>query len=248
VILAVRGPVPPPPVLHAIDDALFVDKGPHEPVTPQGEHAFSLMARVQTGLDLPDAAPVLRLDEGTSGVCLIVRDAKSVAAWTEALAREDAVKSFLVLVRGIAREKGTVRSPLTDRGKAHDAVTKYRRLEVIGGHSLLARDGRDLAIHQIRRSHGASSNNPVLGDSRHGHPSRTGNFAEKYLLDRPFVHCERVSVVHPQTGAVIQVESPLPGDLAYVLERLRATRRTPRSRRFRRVFARCPIDATRAPR
>ncbi|MEI8259418.1 MAG: pseudouridine synthase, partial [Deltaproteobacteria bacterium] len=220
VVLAVRGEIPAPPVLYEDADVIFVDKGPHEPVTPQGEHVFSLMARVHAKLSLPEAVPVQRLDEGTSGVCVIAKSARSLAAWTEALSREDAVKSYVALVRGIARDSGTNRAPLIERGKALEAVTRYDRLEVIGGHSLVRVTPVTGRKHQIRR-HLAQLEHEVLGDARHGHAPSNRHFAEKYLLDRPFLHCAKIELTHPQTGERLGVESPLPGDLAAVLQRLR---------------------------
>jgi 23S rRNA (uracil1939-C5)-methyltransferase len=220
VVLAVKGPLPAPRVLHDAGTCLFVDKPPHEPVTPQGEHAFSLVARIEESLSLPDATPVHRLDEGSSGIVLVARDGNSLAAWTDAYGREDCVKSYLVLVRGITREKGTVRSPLIDRGKPLDALTRFERVEVVGGHSLLRVTPETSRKHQIRR-HLAQLEHPVLGDARHGHAPSNRHFAEKYLLDRPFVHCERVEITAPAGGGRLSVTSPLPGDLQYVLDRLR---------------------------
>ncbi len=220
VVLAVRGEIPAPPVLYDDPEVIFVDKGPHEPVTAQGEHAFSLMARVHERLSLPEAVPVQRLDEGTSGVCVLAKSSQHLAAWTEALSRDDAVKSYIALVRGIARDSGTNRAPLIERGKALDAVTRYERLEVIGGHSLVRVTPETGRKHQIRR-HLAQLEHEVLGDARHGHAPSNRHFAEKYLLDRPFLHCAKIELTHPHTGERLVVESPLPGDLASVLERLR---------------------------
>ena len=44
-------------------------------------------------------------------------------------------------------------------------------------------------------------------------------FEEKNGLDRTFLHCVRLEIDHPDTGARQLVEAPLPGDLRAVLER-----------------------------
>jgi 23S rRNA (uracil1939-C5)-methyltransferase len=96
--------------------------------------------------------------------------------------------------------------------------TRYRRLAIFAGHCVvraMPEHGRAL---QIRR-HFASIGHPVLGDDRYGHPSTNRHFEEKYGLDRTFLHCVRVEIDHPETGARLVVESELPGDLASVLER-----------------------------
>ena len=222
IALAIKGDVPAPRVLRDAGEVLFVDKGPHEPVTPQGEHVFSLMARVHSGLGLPDAVPLHRIDEGASGVVMIARSSAVMAPWNDAFAADDAVKSFLVLARGITRDHGTVRSPLVDRGKTLEALTRYETVEHIGGHSLLRVTTATSRKHQIRR-HLAQLDHPVLGDGRHGHAPSNRHFAEKYLLDRPFVHSERIEVTAPNGGGRISVSSPLPGDLAFVLDRLRGS-------------------------
>lgn len=220
VVLAVRGALPTATVLHDDPEVLFVDKGPHEPVTSQSEHTFSLMARVHAQPSLSEAVPVQRLDEGTSGVCMIAKSSRFLAAWTEALERDDAVKTYVALVRGIARDSGTNRAPLIERGKALEATTRYDRVEVIGGHSLIRVTPATGRKHQIRR-HLAQLDHAVLGDERHGHAPSNRHFEEKYLLDRPFLHCARIELTHPHTGERVIVESPLPGDLAAVLARLR---------------------------
>jgi 23S rRNA (uracil1939-C5)-methyltransferase len=220
IVLATKGPLPAPRVLHDAGGCLFVDKPPHEPVTPQGEHAFSLVARIHDALVLPDATAVHRLDEGSSGIVLVARDAKSLPSWSDAYAREDCVKSYLVLVRGITREKGTVRAPLVDRGKPLDALTRFERIEVIGGHSLVRVTPETSRKHQIRR-HLAQLDHPVLGDARHGHAPSNRHFAEKYLLDRPFIHCEHVEITAPAGGGRLSIRSTLAPDLRFVLDRLR---------------------------
>ena len=54
--------------------------------TPQGEHPFSLLARVRTLPGCADAVPVHRLDLGTSGVCLFARNPEHVSTLSSALA------------------------------------------------------------------------------------------------------------------------------------------------------------------
>jgi 23S rRNA (uracil1939-C5)-methyltransferase len=72
--------------------------------------------------------------------------------------------------------------------------------------------------HQIRR-HLAGLGHPVLGDARYGHAPSNRYFEEKFGLDRPFLHCARLELAHPRTGAPLLLEAPLAGDLAAVAER-----------------------------
>jgi 23S rRNA (uracil1939-C5)-methyltransferase len=212
-------PPPPPRVIYRDEDVIVVDKDPHEPTTPQGEHRGSLLARVRRLPGAEGALPVHRLDLGTSGVCVFARDSASAAAWSAVLSAADATKEYVALVRGITRDKGSVARPLVESGRTLAARTRYRRERVVGGHSLLRVQPDEGRTHQIRR-HLAAIGHPILGDARHGHAPSNRYLFERRALDRPFLHCGRIALVHPRTGARLALDSDLPGDLASVLDSL----------------------------
>ena len=219
--VAILGSRAPAPLVVLYEDAevVAVDKPAHLPTTPQGEHADSLLARVRALPGLADAVPVHRLDAGTSGACLFARTPGHVAPWAAALAHAEADKEYVALVRGVTRDKGSVSTPLRDGGSGRAARTRFRRLRAPGGHSLLAVRIEHGRTHQIRR-HLASIGHPVLGDARHGHAPSNRHFFERHGLDRPFLHCARLTLPHPRTGHSLTVQAPLPGELATVLARL----------------------------
>jgi len=214
-----RAPPPTPRVLFADDTLIAVEKAAHEPTTPQGEHAGSLLARVRRLPGCAEAVPIHRLDAGTSGVCLFARRAAEVAPWQRALGAESAEKRYTALVRGVIRAKGAIARALPDEGVMRDARTRYRRLAVLRGHALVEARPDEGRTHQIRR-HLAMLGHPVVGDARYGHAPSNRHFAEKFGLDRPFLHCASIAIVHPHTGAELRLEAPLAGDLATVVERL----------------------------
>lgn len=213
-----RAPVPTPRVLWEDDEALIVEKGAHEPTTPQGEYLGSLFARVRKLPGCADAVPVHRHDVGTSGLVLFVKRAGTAPTWATALTAETARKVYLAAVRGVAPSKGAVSRALREGQAVHEARTRYRRLAVFGGHSLLRVVPEQGRTHQIRR-HLASVGHPVLGDARYGHAPSNRFFEEKHTLDRTFLHCVRLELDHPTTGARIVVDAEVPGDLRTVLER-----------------------------
>jgi 23S rRNA (uracil1939-C5)-methyltransferase len=219
-ILALLAPAAPLPisVLYEDDELIAVDKPAHIPTTPQGEGPRSLLQRVREERDLPDLVPVHRLDIGTSGVCLLAKRKSAVATLSLALKAGD--KQYLALVRGITRDKGSVRRPLRDGEKRREARTRYAREEIMGGHSLVRARPDEGRTHQVRR-HLASIGHPVLGDARHGDPASNRHFEQKHGLDRTFLHLARVELLHPGTGASLVLRSQLPGDLARVCDRLR---------------------------
>ena len=102
-------------------------------------------------------------------------------------------KRYLALVRGVARESGRIASPLREGGRALDAATRYRRLEVVAGHALLEVTLETGRTHQIRR-HLAAIGEPVLGDERHGHAASNRHLFERHFLDRPFLHCTSIEL------------------------------------------------------
>ena len=57
---------------------------------------------------------------------------------------------------------------------------------------------------------------PVAGDPVYGVKGDLG-------LERQFLHAYRLGFVHPVTGADVDLESPLPPDLAAALDRARGS-------------------------
>ena len=92
---------------------------------------------------------------------------------------------------------------------------------------LLPKTGR---THQIR-VHLNHIGCPVLCDRQYGGRARItrGEIRrdptdELVLLDRQALHARRLRFTHPATGLPIEVEAPVPGDIATVLDALRQWR------------------------
>jgi 23S rRNA (uracil1939-C5)-methyltransferase len=223
-----RAPIPTPRVAYEDEEILVVDKGPHEPTSPQGEYAGSLLARVRKIHGAERAVPVHRIDVGTSGLVIFVRDPAYLPRWTDALGAPMTRKIYVAATRGVTPSKGAITRELREDGKLFPARTRYRRLAVASGHSVLRVIPEQGRTHQIRR-HLAAIGHPVLGDDRYGHAPTNRFFEEKNGLDRAFLHCVRIEIDHPDgtkpervaSGRPIRlvIEAPLPGDLRAVLER-----------------------------
>ena len=100
-----------------------------------------------------------------------------------------------------------------------EAVTIYRvraRAEGVALVEVTIETGRR---HQIR-AHFASINAPVAGDVRYGDRGWNGLLKKKLGLARLFLHCTRVEFEHPVTGSKVRILSPLPRELAAVVEKL----------------------------
>jgi 23S rRNA (uracil1939-C5)-methyltransferase len=218
VALLRRAPVVKATLLYEDDEILVALKAPHEPTTPQGEYVGSLFARVRAIPGAEAAVPLHRLDVGTSGGVVFARSPSLAPAWQAALSAATTRRIYLAAVRGISPMKGCVTRDLREEGKSYPARTRYRRLAVMAGHSVLRVVPEQGRTHQVRR-HLASVGHPILGDDRYGHHSTNRFFEERNGLDRTFLHCVRLELQRPETGAALVVEAPLPGDLRMVLDR-----------------------------
>jgi 23S rRNA (uracil1939-C5)-methyltransferase len=206
---------PAPKILFEDADIVVVAKEAHEEMR-------SLEARVRKWKSAEQAIPISVLDRSTSGAVLFVRRADLVDAWSDAMHGENALVAFVVGCRGITREKGVI-----SRGNkkyARQITTRYRRLAIVGGHSLV----RVIATHGssgdppdlLVAKHLAEVGHPLVGDARSGDARTNRFFEEKHTLDRPFIHALRVELDRPDDQSRLIVEAPLAGDLRIVLNRL----------------------------
>lgn len=219
-VLLTPTPAPAIEVLYEDEALIAVEKPPHLPTIPQGESSRSLLEAVRDQRRLPGLAAIHRLDQGSSGICLLAKRPDAVAGFADALRGGD--KQYTALARGVTRGKGSVNRPLADGPVRRDARTRYQRLAVMGGHSLLRVRPDQGRKHQIRR-HLAAIGHPLLGDPRYGDAASNRHFELRHGLDRAFLHLSRIELRHPTSGATLCIESPLAGDLAMVCERLAET-------------------------
>lgn len=210
--------VPTPTVLYEDEEVVIVDKGSHEPTTQQAEYASSLVQRVRRLPDSSDAVPVHRIDVGTSGLVMFAKKAEYTTRWQNVLSAETSRKIYVAGTRGVTPSKGAITRELREDGKMYPARTRYRRLAVASGHSVLRVIPEQGRTHQIRR-HLAAIGHPILGDDRYGHAPTNRFFEEKNALDRTFLHCVRLEFDHPTRSQRMIIEAPMPGDLRGVLER-----------------------------
>src|SRR6185369_1784426 len=158
-----------------------------------------------------------RLDAGTSGLAMLARNDKARALWTNALAQSGRL-IYPAAAKGVTPAKGAITRDRREGGRSYPARTRYRRLAIASGHSILRVIPDGGRTHQIRR-HLAAIGHPVIGDERYGHLPTNRYFEEKHGLDRSFLHLVRIEIPHPKTGARLLIESTLPGDLRSALER-----------------------------
>ena len=104
----------------------------------------------------------------------------------------------------------------SDTDAPREAITHFEIFEALPHHTLLRVRLETGRTHQIR-AHLQAIGHPVAGDPDYG---SLGTGSDP-LLKRQFLHAARLAFDHPVTGVRIDVESPLPADLAAALSRAR---------------------------
>lgn len=178
-------------------------------------------------LDQPELGMVQRLDRETSGVMIFSIHPKAHRPLTQAFAERKVDKTYLALVQGRpAADCGEIRSHLgrarhgnrmmTVRQGGKEAITRYRLLEAFADSSLIQLELLTGRSHQIR-VHCSEQGFPLLGDSLYGGPSHW----RQREIPRQMLHAATLDLAHPVTGAQLKFETPMPADMAALLDCLR---------------------------
>jgi 23S rRNA pseudouridine1911/1915/1917 synthase len=224
-------------VVYEDADVLVVDKAPGVVVYPgagytTGNLVAGLLARypelAQLG-ELEGADPtrpgiVQRLDKGTSGVLVVARTPEALRSLTEQLSARSVERAYVGFVDGaMLDEAGVVDAPIgrslrtptkmTVRAGGREARTSYAVADrfVDPPRTLLDLRLETGRTHQIR-VHLAAIGRPIVNDPRYGR-RREPALGE----GRCFLHASVLGFTHPRTGEPVRVTSPLPADLAALL-------------------------------
>jgi 23S rRNA-/tRNA-specific pseudouridylate synthase len=228
------------PVLWSGAGLVVVDKPAGVAVIPgrQAARGPGLRAELEEQLGHP-VFVVHRLDRDTTGVLLFATDAVTHRAASLAFERGLPRKTYLALVSPPLPAARSLEVPLVparrsrmrparpgEAGKA--ALTELRPLETYGDVQLVEAVPLTGRTHQIR-VHLAWAGAPLLVDAQYGRPdgvtaARLGLTGDEVLLSRTPLHAARL-VLSGQPGLPrLDVQAPLPPDMARVLERLRQRR------------------------
>ncbi|SCZ13207.1 RluA family pseudouridine synthase [Microvirga guangxiensis] len=194
---------------------------------------------------------VHRLDKDTSGLLVVAKNDLAHQGLADQFADHGRTgpleRLYLALVWGIPeRRRGTVEAALArsqhnrekiaivsdENERGRYASTHYELLEALPSANPLAslvqcelETGR---THQIR-VHMAHIGHPLLGDSVYGSGFKTkaNRLTDDQrwaltALNRQALHAAVLGFEHPRSGAFLRFESPIPADLALLLEALRA--------------------------
>lgn len=237
------------------DDVLFVvDKPPNLPVHPSGRFFFNtLLIQLKTqaatrALTKPLESDELfylahRIDKETSGILVLTKDAESCAHVVAQFAARKTEKVYLAIVKGVTPESFECHEPIarakgskvalkmacmTEEEGGQPASTRFRRIDIAAGYSLLECYPKTGRQHQIR-VHADRMGFPLVGDKLYGvdedfallfyeRDRLTPEAESRLILPRHALHATRLKITHPKTGEPIEFHSPLRTDLREFFE------------------------------
>lgn len=222
-------------IVYEDDDLLVVDKPAGMTVHPAPGHAsgtlvHAVLARCPglSGIGGEGRPGIVhRLDKDTSGLIIVAKNDKAHLSLARQLKERRVEKTYIALVEGrLKQREGVIDAPIgrhpRDRKKmavverGREARTRYRVLREVDGRSLVEARPETGRTHQIR-VHFASIRHPVVGDTVYGRAAPAPS------LRRQFLHAQRLAFRHPRTGERLELEAPLPEDLAQALAEMQTS-------------------------
>jgi 23S rRNA pseudouridine1911/1915/1917 synthase len=227
--LAARAPRPAaaePEIAYEDAGLLIVDKSPGLVVHPAPGHDAVTLVELLAERGSGEWTPLVvhRLDRDTSGLMLVAKSERVQRRLRELLRRREVEREYLALVKGrLESRTGTIEAPLgrdprrrtrmsTRSASPRPALTHFSVEEILDGFALVRVRLETGRTHQIR-AHFAAIGHPICGDPQYGGRGLAG-------LERQFLHSARLRLPHPETGATLERESPLPGDLREAMAKL----------------------------
>lgn len=229
-------------ILHTDESLLIVNKPAGLVVHPGAgnpDHTLlnALLYHYPELENVPRAGIIQRLDKDTSGLVVIARTPEAHTALVEQMQQRTITREYQAVVAGRLTAGGTVDAPVGRHpvnrkqmavvagGRA--AVTHYRVIKRYPVHTHILCRLKTGRTHQIR-VHMAHIRHPVIGDPVYGgrprFPRQVSDELREILatFPRQALHASRLELAHPDSGATISRESPLPEDIRSLLTALDA--------------------------
>jgi 23S rRNA pseudouridine1911/1915/1917 synthase len=219
------------PIIYEDDDILVIDKpaglAVHHGSGTAGAATVADFARLHSTDPDPDRPGIIhRLDLDTSGLLIIAKTPDTKIMMQHQFARREVHKTYYALTYGHVNPPEAIINLPLDRDPAkplrravvsggRESVTRYLTLAKFDSYTLLEVKPETGRTHQIR-VHLATMGHPVVGDRTYGPRERPLG------LNRQFLHAAGLEFTLP-SGQSITLNSPLPEDLALVLESLGAS-------------------------
>lgn len=230
---ATRTPaLPRSAILHLDAHVVVVDKPAGISTVPYDENERGTLDQLvmetisQRGRRAP-LGIVHRIDKETSGIVVFTRTLVAKRALKNQFRFHTVGRRYVAIAHGLVAG-ATIRSRLiNDRGDGRrgsidddelgrEAITHVELLEKLKGASLVACRLETGRTHQIR-IHLSERGHPLLGERVYS----KGYRGELIPAPRLMLHARELAFEHPQTGAHLSFERPLPADMQAVLASLR---------------------------
>lgn len=230
-VLSARPEEIPLAVVHEDGELLVIDKPAGLVVHPgsgnwSGTMLNALLAHAPQLADIPRAGIVHRLDKETSGLLVVAKTLTAQTSLVRQLQARTVSRIYSAFVHGTVAKDGAVdaaigrhpvqRTRMAVRENGKPAVTHYGIRARYARATWLECRLETGRTHQIR-VHMAALGHPLIGDPVYGTPRQR---VSREPFARQALHAERLSLVHPATGAEMHWTSPLPADLVELRSRL----------------------------
>jgi len=220
-------------VVHADAHIIVVDKPAGLVVHPgsgirNGTLLNALLHHFPETAGVPRAGIVHRLDRDTSGLLVVGRTLRAQTRLVEAMKARQIGRTYTALATGRIEARQWIDAPVGRDPKhrtrmavvpsGREARTLVEPLELMPGATLLDCTLETGRTHQIR-VHCRYIGHPLVGDPVY--LTRKPTYPLLAAFPRQALHARRLELPHPDTGETCAWESPLPADLAGLLEALR---------------------------
>ena len=209
-------------IIYKDEQILVIDKPAGIPVLPDGweQDAPYLVKMLEE--EHGKLWVVHRLDKGTSGVMVFARDAESHRALNTQFENHEAQKTYHAIMEGNPKwEEKVTKFPLrANVGKKHrtavddkngkPAETRFRVIKRYQDLALVEAKPMTGRTHQIR-VHAYALGHPLVGDVLY-------SAKETWLITRPALHAQSLSLIHPITNERMKFTAPHPADFESVLK------------------------------
>ena len=176
---------------------------------------------------------VHRLDRETSGILLVAKKRSALTKLQDQFRERETGKTYLALVNGAwPANKKVIDVPLhkylqadgerrvkvvaKDDPDGMRSITLVKVAQKLAAFTLLEVTIKTGRTHQIR-VHLASQGHAIAGDDKYG-DFELNRALQKQGLKRMFLHAWQLKFAHPQTAEGVELQSPLPAELARFVE------------------------------
>jgi 23S rRNA pseudouridine1911/1915/1917 synthase len=215
-------------IVYEDEDIIVINKPAGLPIHPSLNHYEDSLANGLAYYYESQGKPFIfrcanRLDKNTSGLTVIAKHLVSANIISTAVKNRQFHREYYAIVRGSLEQKeGTIDAPIGRVGESiitrqvdfengERAVTHYKVVEEMNGHSLVSIHLETGRTHQIR-VHLSHIGYTIIGDDVYS------NGKNEFGVQGQMLHARSLDFKHPITGKPIHLEEEIPEYFKKVIE------------------------------